>query len=202
MDGKNQDDFEIVKVILLGETGTGKTSLINVTVGREFSDDMSSTVASNFSQKEFIINNKKYRLNIWDTAGQEKYRAMTKLFIKESNIIIFVYAIDSISSFEGLSYWINFAKDTLGNEPIYAIVGNKSDLISDEKVTQEKITKYSEEVGIQLRFVSAKEDAPGFINLVEKLLEEYLQKMGIIIEPKKNLVTLDNNKKIKKKKFC
>jgi len=192
MNEEDSDDYEQVKVILLGESGTGKTSLINVTVGREFADDICSTVASNFSQKDFIKNDKKYKLNIWDTAGQEKYRAMTKLFIKESDIVIFVYSIDNKSTFEGLSYWVNFAKEALGNKPIYAIVGNKSDLINNEEVSQEKIIKYSEEVGIQLRFVSAKEDAPGFIKFIETLLEQYLQKMGIVIKPDKKSVSLRN----------
>ena len=202
MNDENSDDYEQVKVILLGESGTGKTSLINVAVGREFSDNMSSTLACNFSQLEFIINNKKYKLNIWDTAGQEKYRSMTKLFIKDANIVIFVYAIDNKSTFEGLSYWINFAKDALGNKPIYAIVGNKSDLIDNEEVSQEKITKYSEEVGIQLRFVSAKEDGPGFIKFIEKLLEQYLQRMGIVIQPKDKFVSLNDNNKAESRTCC
>ena len=192
MNVKNED-YEQVKVILLGESGTGKTSLINVAVGRGFTEDMCPTVASNFSQMEFIMNDKTYKLNIWDTAGQEKYRALTKLFIKESNIVIFVYAIDNKTTFEGLSYWINFAKDALGNKPIYAIVGNKSDLINNEEVSEEKITKYSEEVGIQLRFVSAKEDGPGIAKFFEILLKQYLKKMGIVIQPKKRIVTLKSN---------
>ena len=192
MNVKNED-YEQVKVILLGESGTGKTSLINVAVGRGFTEDMCPTVASNFSQMEFIMNDKTYKLNIWDTAGQEKYRALTKLFIKESNIVIFVYSIDNRSTFESLSFWIKFAKDALGNKPIYAIVGNKSDLINNEEVSEEKITKYSEEVGIQLRFVSAKEDGPGIAKFFELLLKQYLKKMGIVIHPKKRIVTLKSN---------
>ena len=189
----DNEDYEQVKVILLGESGTGKTSLINVAVGRGFSEDSCPTVASNFSQMEFTINNKKYKLNIWDTAGQEKYRAMTRLFIKESNIVIFVYSIDNKATFEGLSYWVKFAKDALGDKPIYAIFGNKSDLIKNEEVSSEKIAKYSEEVGIQLRFVSAKEDGPGIAKFIEILFKQYLKKMGIVIQPKKKVVTLKNN---------
>ena len=202
MKSENSEDYEQVKVILLGESGTGKTSLINVAVGRDFVEDMTCTVACNFSQKEFIINDKKYMLNIWDTAGQEKYRAMTKLFIKDSNIVIFVYSIDNKSTFEGLPFWIKFAKDALDNNPIYAIVGNKSDLINNEEVSQEKITAFSEEVGIQLRFVSAKEDAPGFIKYIEKLLEQYLQRKGIVIQPKNKFVSLKNNNKTNSNTCC
>ena len=201
MNVKNED-YEQVKVILLGESGTGKTSLINVAVGRGFTEDMCPTVASNFSQMEFIMNDKTYKLNIWDTAGQEKYRALTKLFIKESNIVIFVYSIDNKSTFESLSFWIKFAKDALGNKPIYAIVGNKSDLINNEEVSEEKITKYSEEVGIQLRFVSAKEDGPGIAKFFEILLKQYLKKMGIVIQPKNKFVSLNDNNEAKSGACC
>ena len=88
------------KAILLGESGTGKTSLINVSIGMKFEECISSTLASSYVAKKFQKGNNEYILDLWDTNGQEKYRAMTKLFIKNSKIIIFVYGSDSHLSFE------------------------------------------------------------------------------------------------------
>ena len=98
---ENEENEETaIKVILLGESGVGKTSLINAAIGLDFDEKLSPTFSSSFVVKNFIKNNKKYNLNIWDTAGQEMYRSLTKLFIKNAKIVIFVYGIDNKVSFK------------------------------------------------------------------------------------------------------
>ena len=120
----DEDEGEEIKVILVGEPGTGKTSLINVSVGSKFQENTQSTLLSTFIQKKINKNGKKYILNIWDTAGQEKYHAVTKIFIKNSKIVIFVYAIDSEESFKGLqTYWFKTLKDALGEEAVLGWLG-------------------------------------------------------------------------------
>ena len=84
---------EEIKVILIGESGTGKTSLINATMGLKFKESVESTTTNSFSSKTVTIDNKDYVLNLWDTIGQEKFRALTKIFIKDSKIVILVYDI-------------------------------------------------------------------------------------------------------------
>ena len=79
MDNNGEEE---IKVILIGESGTGKTSLINATMGLKFKEHLESTTTNSFSSKKVTINNKEYILNLWDTIGQEKFRSLTKIFIK------------------------------------------------------------------------------------------------------------------------
>ena len=109
------DELNEIKIILIGEPGTGKTCLINVATGNQFNENSESTLLSTYVTKNMVINDKEYSLNLWDTAGQEKYRAMTKIFTKNSKIVIFVYAINNKNTFEEMkSYWIKTIKETLG----------------------------------------------------------------------------------------
>lgn len=80
-----------IKVILLGETGTGKTSLINVSIGINFKEKLDLTFSNSYVIKKININNQIYNLEIWDTIGQERYKHLTKLFFKGSKIVILVY---------------------------------------------------------------------------------------------------------------
>ena len=73
-------------MILLGDSGVGKTSLINIALGRKFADNQISTMFLSFTPKKVLINNKEYQLNLWDTIGQERLRQLTKLFYTSSKI--------------------------------------------------------------------------------------------------------------------
>ena len=85
------DDDNGTKVILLGESFVGKTSLIRVSIGKKFNSSELTTYSANYSIKKFNYNGKDYIFNLWDTIGQEKYRALTKMFFKDSKIVILVY---------------------------------------------------------------------------------------------------------------
>ena len=133
-----------IKAILLGESGVGKTNLINAAIGNEFDDNSPSTYYNSFVEKYFEINNKKYLLNIWDTIGQEQFRPLTRIFFKDSKIVIFVYDKSLRKSFDELNYWINEVKTLLGNDIIIAIVGNKADLDEkDEDVDENEARKFA-----------------------------------------------------------
>ena len=98
MNGKDKDE-KAIKVILLGESGVGKTSIIRRYINNEFSQYSESTLGTTFLVKEIVKKNIIYRLIIWDTSGQEKYHSVTNLFINNSNIVILIYSIDSRISF-------------------------------------------------------------------------------------------------------
>ena len=198
-----EDDSEDVKVILVGEPGTGKTSLINVAIGEKFTENSPSTLISTFVQKKFQKNKKEYVLNIWDTAGQEKFRAMTKIFIKNSKIVILVYSINYKESFEGIkNYWLNSIKEALGKEPILAMVGNKSDLFLEEQIKEEEAKQFADENELIFKLVSAKEDPTGFVEFLEHLLDEYLIKHGIDPKEKKNTIDINKDANNNNKKKC
>ena len=203
---QNNEDSDELKVILVGEPGTGKTSLINVAIGEKFEENRDSTLISTYVQKTIKIDNKEYVLNIWDTAGQEKFRAMTKIFIKNSKIVIFVYAINNIESLKGLKeYWINMIKDSLGDEPILGMVGNKNDLYQEEAIKEEEARKFATENGLAFTLTSAKDNPFGFVEFLGTLLEKYLTKKGVVIKKEQkdtiNIVPGNNNNR-KEKKCC
>ena len=113
----NIEEEEEIKVILVGEMGTGKTSLINTAIGLNFQEKLSSTTTNSIMNKTITINGKSYSVNLWDTIGQEKYRSLTKIFLKGAKIVIFVYDITNLNSFKELNYWFESTKEII-NEKI------------------------------------------------------------------------------------
>ena len=198
---KNNKDSEI-KVILIGETGVGKTNLINVSIGLDFKENREATFSNSFVEKKFEINNKVYKLQLWDTIGQEKFKHLTKLFFKNSKIVILVYDKSVKSTFKKLEFWMNELKDVLGNdEIILAIVGNKDDLDdNDDDVDENEAREYAEKNNAKFRMASAKMNSKGFINFLKELLIDYIKKTGGIIEENNDRIVLDKEKTETKKK--
>ena len=126
------DDEKTIKIILLGDSGVGKSSIIRRYHEDRFDLNIGITFGSNFIEKRINIKGKKYKLEIWDTAGQEEFRSITKIFIKNSKIIILVYNVTLKSSFDNLEYWYNFITKELGPNIILGLAGNKTDLILEE----------------------------------------------------------------------
>ena len=212
----DEDDFtsqkgKEIKVILLGDTGVGKTSIINRYINNKFDPDNDSTLSSSFSTKEVIKNDVLYRLNLWDTIGQEKYNAITTILIKGSNIVILVYSVDSLSSFENIDFWYNNIKDILQEDKyVLAIVGNKSDLINEDEsiVSEEEARNFAKGKNAYFKLISAKEDQDGINSLLDILLEELLRLNYVtvtesyVIKRSKHKDTEKGKKKKKKKKKC
>ena len=169
-----------IKMILLGDAGVGKTSIIGRYVDDSFSDDYESSSSYTYVQKKIVISNQKINLSIWDTVGQEKYRALTKLFFKDTKIVILVYAIDNKNGFEGLDYWLKLYKESIGDEAILGIVGNKSDLFLKQQVEEEDAKKFAEDNKGFFSLISAKENKPQLDEYINKLVKEYLKKYGIV----------------------
>ena len=167
-----------IKVILLGGSGTGKTNIIKALVDRPFDESSNSTLTSSFISKKININNREYHLELWDTAGQEIYRSLTKLFLVDSKIVIFVYDITQKSTFEELDFWIKTAKDNLGDTPIYAIFGNKKDLYIDEQVEEQEGKKKAEELEAYFKLTSAKTERDFISKYIVDLTEQYIKKYG------------------------
>ena len=173
---ENNNEQDSIKLILIGDSGTGKTNLITVAAGYEFDSNSLSTTACSYIQKTYMKHNAEYKINIWDTIGQEKFRSLTKIFVKESKIVIFVYDITSKSSFDSLPFWKKMVDEILEDTPVYAVVGNKMDLYDNEEVKGDEVDKYAESIGAKVLLTSAKKDSESFCNFIGELLEDYLLK--------------------------
>ena len=195
---EDDNDPEAIKIILIGDSGTGKTNLITVAAGYEFNSNSLTTRACSYIQKIYKINNAEYKVNVWDTIGQEKYRALTKIFVKESKIVIFVYDITNRNSFDSLPFWKKIVDELLTDTPILGVVGNKMDLYVDEQIKSDEVEKYANEIGAKLLLTSAKTDSTSFSNFLQELLNDYLIKGS-----NERIKSFSLNKKpTKKKKNC
>ena len=200
-----------LKVILLGESGVGKTNIISRYVNDLFLAKSLSTIGSTYIEKELKRNNITYKLHIWDTSGQERYHSITKLFLQNSDIVLLAYSIDNNQSFTNLDYWYKEVNNLCGNNFILGIAGNKYDLFDDDnikRVPDEEGEKYAEEKKAIFKLISAKQDKKGIDSLFDKLLDEYITKnYSNINESNENdKINIQNNHNIsgqkKKKKFC
>ena len=193
---KNDDnDIIEIKTVLVGDSGVGKTNLINVCVGQPFNSDSTSTNCSSLIQKSLNIDNLEFLVNLWDTMGQEVYKGLSKLFFREAHIVIFVYDITVEESFNHLEEWIQMANETIGGEYIAGIVGNKNDLYLEAKVTEEKAVAYAKNKNMKFKLVSAKEDPDSFNDILIELIKEHKV-------PENRKKTVLNNKSEKKKSCC
>ena len=165
-----------IKVILLGNTGVGKSNLINVYVGQKFNQNSMSNLTSSLFQKKLIINDQQYDISLWDTAGQERFRTITKSLINGLNIVLYVFSIIDENSFKDLNYWISFVEENNNNNYVSAIIGNKNDLYLIQKVKEEEARKFADSKNIRFELCSAKDNAIGFSELLNELIEEYINK--------------------------
>jgi small GTP-binding protein len=151
-------DIESFKVVLVGESGVGKTSIITQFIDQTFQEDQQSTTGGTFSTKSVKCgNNKTLKFEIWDTAGQERYRSLTKMFYKDANAAILVYDITRKDSFEQLKlYWAEQIKECPENI-ILVIAANKSDLFQKEEVDEEEARKLASDLGAIFVGTSAKQ---------------------------------------------
>ena len=166
-----------IKVVLLGESGVGKTNLIRVAMGKPFDKNENSTISSSYFENDIVVTDKKYLYCLWDTAGQEVYRSLNKIFIKESKIVIIVFAINSKESFQQIDFWLNYTKEILGSDNyILGLVANKSDLYEVQQISDKEIEKKAEELQIKYKITSAATDSVGFKEFLEELLKDYITK--------------------------
>ena len=208
-------DIKPIKIVLVGESGVGKTNLIRVANNEPFQKDVNSTVSSSFLEKDIIVNNKKYSYNLWDTAGQEVYRSLNQIYLKNAKIVLIVFALNNKKSFKETDFWINNTKESLKEgKYMMALVGNKSDLLDEQEVSDEEVKKKAEELKIDFIITSAAADAVGFRQFLEELIKKCIKNIGFkddeksfnLIEEKKteenNEVNGSNGNGSKKKKCC
>ena len=190
----DDEEDDSIKVILVGEAGTGKTSLINSVQGKTFTpgEQLSSMTCSFVKVKRNILDIP-IKINLWDTIGQEKFRSLTKLFLNGSKIVIFVFDITQKETFTALDYWIETINSELGTSPIRGLAANKQDLFDKQTVDDQTIQEYADKNEIPFTLTSAMNPL-SFITLLDGLIEKYLTTCGEFKRVGKKL------KRIKKKK--
>jgi small GTP-binding protein len=143
------------RVVVIGNAHVGKTSILNKLVSDSFDDNENPTVGANFQVRVEEVKGLKIEIQIWDTAGQEKYRSLSPVYFRNSSAAIVVYDVSDRQSFIDLSQWITSFKGIAEPNSLIFVVGNKTDL-SLQCVSVEEAKQWAEESGYLLFMTSAK----------------------------------------------
>jgi small GTP-binding protein len=142
---KNDTYQYIFKLILIGDANIGKTSLINRYINRSFSDKYICTIGVDFMMKSIIYDNNRIKLQIWDTAGMEKYKQITVSYYRGAQAAIVCFDLTNKKSFKSVKRWIDdFSQTESMENKVIVLVGNKCDLTLEREVSKEEIQNFVE----------------------------------------------------------
>ena len=184
------------KVVLLGEAGVGKTSIISQFIDESFQEEVQSSTGGTYSSKKFVIGNKQIlEFEIWDTAGQERYRSLTTMYYKDANAAILVYDITVQKTFDEIkTYWANQVKETSSNDIILVVCGNKSDLVNDEQVDEEKAREFANEIGA-LFFLTSAKNSSSINDVFIQIAKKYSGNDNVRIKENNEEIQVEENQK-------
>lgn len=156
----NKETIPQIKVVLLGDSGVGKTSIAQRFVSNKFDPSSRPTRVAGLVTKSLEIPemNKTVRFQIWDTAGQEKYQSMVSTYYKDAAAAILVFDLTNLSTFQNLEKWLKELKDKGPANILTVLVANKSDLVMKQKVELEDAENLAEKYRSPLLIVSAKDN--------------------------------------------
>ena len=152
---KLNDDL-MMKIIIVGDSGVGKTNLLERFVKDKFTGNMVNTVGVDFIGKTVQIQDKIVKLQFWDTAGQEKYRSISSAYYKSADGVIIVYDTTNRESYQNIDIWLEEIQKYSKEGLIHLLIGNKTDLAEQREVTTEEAIDFSDGRGLFLMEVSAK----------------------------------------------
>ena len=198
MNNEEEDDTcRIYKLLLLGDSSVGKSCLLLRYCDEKFQDLHLATIGLDFRLKKiFLENNKKVKVQIWDTAGQDRFLAITKNYYRGANGILLVFDITNISSFSHIQNWIEQIKEEASEKIIIYLVGNKIDCSNSRVVSTEEGKKLADEFGLKYYETSAKNNENveiAFLDLIKEIDSKYGN-----VDNENYGTTINSNKKGKK----
>ena len=158
---KEEEKTKIIeaKIVLLGDVSVGKTSIASRYCKNSFNEHHINTIGGAYQQQKVVLGNgSMVKLHIWDTSGQERFRAMTNLYYRDAQVAILTYDITNESSFSSIEFWIQELKYKVENENmILCLVGNKCDVnLNERKVTSQKGKNFAQDNNMIFFETSAK----------------------------------------------
>ena len=166
----------MVKVIIIGDSGVGKTNIMNKFLKNIFMEESKATVGVEFGSKLFDINGHKIKAQIWDTAGQEKYKSITGAYFKGSKGALVVYDITQKSTYESLEKWVNDLKSAGDPKITIILIGNKSDLEENRQVSKEQGEEKAKSFGcafLETSALSGDNIDKAFNMMVKEIFEKF-----------------------------
>ena len=187
-----------IRLSIIGDSKTGKTSILNCFLGQKFTFDMVSNIGIDKQEKIMKMNDgTEIKVIIWDTAGQERFHSISSGTIKNSQGIIVAFALDDLSSFNNVITWLQDVREISTSIPI-VLFGNKCDLVDNRKVEKEEAEEFANNNEVTYFETSAKENInikKGFDKIIEEAYKKAVYEESIKLQAKKA-------DEAKKKKFC
>ncbi|CAJ0919983.1 unnamed protein product, partial [Mesorhabditis belari] len=165
------------KVVFLGESGVGKTSIVLRYDGKGFDTSIRATLGASYLVSTIPIAATNIELQIWDTAGQERFRSMVPIYLRKTDVAILVYDITDIRSFDQLNTWVHFLRNAETNDAMkLVLIGNKTDLEMKRTVDQRKAIGYAAKIGASYHETSAASNTgieEAFFELATQIVASY-----------------------------
>ena len=197
-------DF-IFKVLLLGNSDVGKSSLILRYVDQVWSDTFVPTIGVDFKVKTLEIDNKQIKMQIWDTAGQERFRNVISSYFRGSHGIFLIYDITNRDSFKNLENWLIEIEKNASQNVLKILIGNKSDLVDDREIKTEEGQAFANRNGMKFMETSAKMNTnvnEAFETLAKLMMEFNNEKKTLPTKNETKVLNASSGKDIKTKKKC
>lgn len=194
-------DANAVKLVLLGDSGVGKTSIVTQYVSGTAPDNVNPTIGAAFVTKDVNIDGQQLELLIWDTAGQEVYRGLAPMYYRSALIAIIVFDVTKAESFDSVSYWIKELKTNVEESIVILVCGNKIDLEEKRVIEFQSANSMANENGALYAETSASSGA-GVDRMFQVAISNLLQTKGNIIDSPGNNVNIQENDGPRRKKCC
>ena len=146
----------LLKYIIIGDSAVGKSNILTRYVYEKFNEEFQSTLGVEFAAKNAIIENKIYRIQIWNTAGQESFRSITRAYYKNSVCAFIVYDITKRETFENVQVWLDDIKNQCPQTVLLVLVGNKLDLENERQISYEEGESFAQKNNMYFFETSAK----------------------------------------------
>lgn len=180
--GKDEPE-RIFKIVVAGNSGVGKTNLVARYVDNEFDETYKTTIGLDFKFKETTIIGELCRVQIWDTAGQEKLKAVAASYYRNANGIAIIFDITNRESFEKLDFWISEATNNIPENTPIIVIGNKNDLVAERRVSVEEAKEFATKRGYYYVETSAKTNQDDCVTKAfDQLIGEMLNKRNALAE--------------------
>ena len=202
-----KEDYKL-KVVVVGDSGVGKTNIIKRFISNKFIANSKATVGAEFTNKSYRINDRVFKIEIWDTAGRERYKSITAAYYKGAKGALVVYDTTQKESYDNIDGWMLEIKDKGSKDMKIMIIGNKIDLVNERKISTKEALEKAKIMNTPMMETSALNATnikEAFFDLLKEMYEELRKKSELIENQagrRKEGIFLETREKNKNKRCC